>query len=406
MYRILYLGQDKITYSRLREDFPLHMRLEPAFRRSHLKESLSSSETHGIILPLPSPGPEDLGFLKSVIGTPGAPGVIVTANFMTPAQAVCCMRQGAFDCITGPVNGKLVGASLERLIRPASVETRQTDRLIAGSSQVVERLTDRLIKYSDLDHPVLITGETGSGKELAARMIHRFGDRSGGPFTAVNCATFPDDIIGSELFGSKRGAFTGSVDRPGLFESSTRGVLFLDEIAELSLQGQACLLRIIEDGQVRRIGSNTSRAVDVRIIAATNRDLRVAVKNGLFRSDLFYRLDILGITVPPLRKRKEDIPVLTRNYLKKIRGDIRWRIDSGALAVLVRYDWPGNVRELQSVLLRATLSAENGVLKAGDLFQDAEIHHLCFRDGKSGVISDNSGSNKQTAARRHISGRR
>lgn len=367
MYRILYLGQDINTYSRLREGFPSHMRLEPSYERTHLKESLSFSKTHGIILPLSYPGPEDLGFLKKVIGTPGAPGVIVTANFMTAPQAVCCMRFGAFDCITGPVDGRLIGASLERMIRPASSEVEKTDQLIAGSSQAVAKLTDRLVKYSDLPFPVLITGETGSGKELAARMIHRCGDRRGGPLTAVNCASFPDDILGAEMFGSKKGAFTGSVDRPGLFECSSGGVLFLDEIGELSIQGQACLLRIIEEGKVRRMGSNTTRPVNVRIIAATNRDLRVSMKLGTFRSDLFYRLNILGVTVPPLRKRKEDIPILTRNYLNEIRGDIHWRIDSSALAILVRYNWPGNVRELQSVLLRATLSAENGFLTAGDI---------------------------------------
>lgn len=367
MYKILYLGQDINTYSRLKDGFPPHMRLEPSFERIPLRGSLTFTKSHGIILPLPSPGPEDLGFLKKVIRTPGAPGVIVTANFMTAAQAVCCMRQGAFDCITGPVNGKLIGASLDRMIRPVSSGMDETDRLIAGCSKAVEKLTDRLVKYSDLPFPVLITGETGSGKELAARMIHRCGDRRDGPFNAVNCASFPDDILGSEIFGSTKGAFTGSVDRPGLFESSDGGILFLDEIGELSIQGQASLLRIIEEGKVRRMGSNSTRSVDVRVIAATNRDLRVSMKNGLFRTDLFYRLNILGVTVPPLRKRKEDISILTRNYLNKIRGDIHWRVDSGALAMLARYNWPGNVRELQSVLLCATLSAENGVLTAGDI---------------------------------------
>jgi transcriptional regulator with PAS, ATPase and Fis domain len=224
-----------------------------------------------------------------------------------------------------------------------------------------------LEKYSDLPYPVLITGETGSGKELAARTIHSQSNRRSGPFTAVNCASFPDDILGSELFGSRRGAFTGSVDRPGLFESSNGGTLFLDEIGELSIQGQACLLRVIEDGEVRRIGANTTRAVDVRVVAATNRDLRYSMKNGIFRSDLFYRLNLLGVTVPPLRKRREDIPDLSRDYLRKIRSDVHWRVESAAMALLVRHAWPGNVRELQSVLLRATLTAENGVLRAGDI---------------------------------------
>jgi DNA-binding NtrC family response regulator len=367
MYRILYLGQDKNTYTRLRDGFPIHMHLEPEHERNRLKERLSVSKTHGIILPFHSPGLEDFGFLKRIIGTPNVPGVIVTASYMTAPQAVCCMRHGAFDCLVGPVNGEVMGACLNRMIRPEKRKNQTPERLIAGRSQVVEKLLDRLEKYSDLPYPVLITGETGSGKELAARTIHSQSNRRCGPFTAVNCASFPDDILGSELFGSRRGAFTGSVDRPGLFESSNGGTLFLDEIGELSIQGQACLLRIIEDGVVRRIGANTTRAVDVRVVAATNRDLRYSMKNGIFRSDLFYRLNLLGVTVPPLRKRREDIPDLSRNYLRKIRSDVHWRVESAAMALLVRHSWPGNVRELQSVLLRATLSAENGVLRAGDI---------------------------------------
>ncbi len=371
MYRILYLGQDKINYSRLRDGLPAYMRLETEQERKGLKDSLASERTHGLIIPLSNPGPDDLGYLKKVLGIPGVPGVIVTANFMTAAQAVCCIRHGAFDCLTGPVNGEVMGACLNRMIHIChpgkSPDIEYPEKLIAGDSSAIVDLIDRLIKYSDLPYPVLITGETGSGKELAARTIHLHSRRRNGPFTAVNCASYPDDILGSEMFGSKRGAFTGSVDRPGLFESSSGGTLFLDEIGELSIQGQACLLRVIEEGTVRRMGSNTTKPVDVRVVAATNRNLRESMKNGIFRSDLFYRLNLLGVTVPPLRKRREDIPRLTRDYLKKIRSDLHWRVESGAMALLVRYNWPGNVRELQSVLLRASLSAENGVLRTGDI---------------------------------------
>ena len=363
MYRILYLGQKKINYFRLKDGLPEHIHLEPEHERSGLEKSLASTRTHGIILPLSNPGPDELGYLKKVLGIPGVPGVIVIANYMTAAQAVCCMRHGAFDCLTGPVNGIVMGSCLNRMIHIYHSD----EKLIAGNSSVIEDLIDRLIKYSDLPHPVLITGETGSGKELAARTIHYHSRRRDGPFTAVNCAYFPDDILGSELFGSRRGAFTGSVDRPGLFESSCGGTLFLDEIGELSIQGQASLLRVIEEGTVRRMGSNETKSVDVRILAATNRNLRDSMKNGLFRSDLFYRLNLLGVTVPPLRKRREDIPRLSRDYLKKIRSDQHWRIESGAMAMLVHHTWPGNVRELQSVLLRASLSVENGVLRAGDI---------------------------------------
>ncbi len=373
MYRILYLGQDKTIYSRLRENLPIYMRLEPEYVRTRLEGSLRSAETHGIILPLYNPGPEDLSFLKGVIGIPEVPGVIVTANYMTTAQAVCCMRYGAFDCLTGTVNGEVMGACLNRMIHhsapglQAESESSSSYDLIAGNSTAVKDLRNRLIKYSELPYPVLITGETGSGKELAAKMIHNHSNRSNGPFTAVNCAAYPDDLLGSEMFGSRKGAFTGSIDRPGLIESSSGGTLFLDEIAELSLRGQASLLRVIEDGCVRRMGSHTVKSVDIRIVAATNQDLRYCMKQGTFRSDLFYRLNLLGVSIPPLRKRKGDIPRLVRDYLEKLRIDLNWRVDSTAMSVLINHNWPGNVRELQSVLLGASLSAGNGILRVKDI---------------------------------------
>jgi transcriptional regulator with GAF, ATPase, and Fis domain len=157
------------------------------------------------------------------------------------------------------------------------------------------------------------------------------------------------------------------VDRPGLIESADGGSLFLDEIGELSKQGQASLLRVIEEGTLRRLGSNHSRHVDVRLIAATNRDLQTAVRNGLFRADLYYRINQLGVTIPPLRKRRQDIPEIARKYLVSLRPDVNWRIESGTLAILARYGWPGNVRELQSVLLKATLSARNGIVLPRDI---------------------------------------
>jgi two-component system nitrogen regulation response regulator GlnG/two-component system response regulator HydG len=214
---------------------------------------------------------------------------------------------------------------------------------------------------------VLLTGETGSGKELAAETIHNLSRYAEGPFTAVNCASYNDDLLGSEMFGSLRGAFTGSTDRPGLFEISNGGTLFLDEIGELSIRGQASLLRVIEEGCVRRMGSHKTRAVDVRIIAATNKNLQKGMKLGTFRKDLFFRLNLLGINVPPLRKRKADIPRLSRNYLKSLFPETPWRLESPAVSLLISHSWPGNVRELQSVLLKASINAERGIIRTRDI---------------------------------------
>jgi len=367
MYRILYMGQEKADYSLLRDSLPLCMKLESEYERTNLQTRLHSVRPHGIILPISSPRLEDFSFLKELIGIPRVPGVIVTANYMTAAQAVSCMRFGAYDCLTGPVSGEVLGACLKRMIQPTDDDSDVSKQAIAGNSPAVKALRHRIIKYAELPYPVLITGETGSGKELVAGIIHTLSRHRKGPFTAVNCASYNDELLGSEMFGSLRGAYTGSTDRPGLFEISNGGTVFLDEIAELSIRGQASLLRVIEEGYVRRMGSSKIRAVDVRIVAATNKDLRKCMKLGSFRNDLFFRLNLLGITVPPLRNRKEDIPRLSRNYLKTLFPETPWRLESPAVSILINHHWPGNVRELQSVLLRASIMAKRGIIRAEDL---------------------------------------
>ena len=347
------------------------MKLEPESEKINLQTSIQTVKPHGIILSLSNPGPEEFSFLKKIIEIPQVPGVIVTSNYMTAAQAVSCMRFGAYDCLTGPANGEVIAACLKRMIHPklseSESEEKKAEPLLAGNSPAVNALRSRLQKFSKLPYPVLISGETGSGKELAAKTIHSLGNRCQKPFTAVNCASFNDDLLGSEMFGSTSGAFTGSTNRAGLFEITTGGTLFLDEIAEFSLRAQASLLRVIEDGYIRRVGSHKTKPVNVRIIAATNKDLRLCIRQGTFRNDLFFRLNLLEVTVPPLRERKEDIPRLCRDYLQTLPEGNRWRIENSALSVLVRYRWPGNVRELQAVLLKASLTAVNFRLKAGDI---------------------------------------
>jgi transcriptional regulator with PAS, ATPase and Fis domain len=213
---------------------------------------------------------------------------------------------------------------------------------------------------------VLIEGESGSGKELVARAVHRAGPRRDRPFCALNCAALPDDLIEAELFGHARGSFTGAVsDRAGVFEEAHGGTLFLDEVGELSPRAQAKVLRTIQEGELRRLGENVSRRVDVRIVAATNRDLRQEVDAGRFRRDLLYRLDVIRITVPPLRDRREDIAVLAEHVWREATARIgsRATLSAATVAALSSHDWPGNVRELQNVLAAlAVRSAKRGVV--------------------------------------------
>ncbi len=213
---------------------------------------------------------------------------------------------------------------------------------------------------------MLVDGESGSGKELVARAIHRGGPRRQRPFCTVNCAALPDDLVEAELFGHARGAFTGAVaERAGVFEEAHGGTLFLDEVGELAPRAQAKVLRVIQEGELRRVGENVSRRVDVRLVAATNRDLQREVEAGRFRLDLLFRLDVVHITVPPLRERRDDIPLLAEQFWRESTGRIgsRATLAASTISALARYDWPGNVRELQNVLAAlAVRSPKRGIV--------------------------------------------
>jgi transcriptional regulator with GAF, ATPase, and Fis domain len=242
---------------------------------------------------------------------------------------------------------------------------------LSGVTELVDDLRRAVERAAAAPFAVLIEGESGSGKELVARAIHRSGPRRDRVFCTVNCAAMPDDLIEAELFGHARGSFTGAVaDRPGVFEEAHGGTLFLDEVGELSPRAQAKLLRVIQEGELRRIGENVSRRVDARLLAATNRDLRQEVAAGRFRLDLLYRLDVIRISVPPLRDRREDIPVLAEQFWRDATARIgsRATLGAAAIAALARYDWPGNVRELQNVLASlAVRSAKRGVVPVSAL---------------------------------------
>jgi len=232
-----------------------------------------------------------------------------------------------------------------------------------GQSDVMRQLAERVKAASRVTGTVLVTGETGSGKELVARAIHSYSERSTHRFVAVDCGAMPEDLIESELFGFKRGAFTSAIaDKSGLFEEANGGTLFLDEVANTSRHFQAKLLRALQEKQIRRLGDNAVRSLDIRVIAATNRDLRELVLKGDFREDLFYRLNVFPIQVPPLRNRLEDIPLLVEAMLGG-----RKRITTAALEKLLRYQFPGNVRELENIVEAASYTA------AGEMIEDHDV---------------------------------
>ena len=366
MYQFLFMGADSSVFSELTEGLPLSMNLQMVEKKDRLFEILGKDSFHGLILSFSKggPAPEDLGYLKSILGRPRVPDVVVVADQISVSQVVCCMRCGAADCLTGPVNGEILGLVLANIIRERREEAAING--ILGDSAAMAGFRGRLMRYANTDHPVLIAGETGSGKDLAARTIHHLSGRRKGPFVPVNCAAYSDEILSSELFGSCRGAFTGAIDRRGLFQSAQGGTIFLDEIGELSLKGQAKLLRVIEEKKVRPVGSHQLVPLDVRIVAATNRDLGSSAASGMFRADLYYRLNLLGITVPPLRGRSGDIPLLARYFLKSLAGPSK-KIEPAAMSLLVKHNWPGNVRELHAVMVKASLESSGNTIRPGDI---------------------------------------
>jgi len=242
---------------------------------------------------------------------------------------------------------------------------------MVGESMVMRRMYDRMERIAGADLPVLITGESGSGKELVARALHTSGPRGGKPFRAIFCGNLTADLLESELFGYKKGAFTGAIaDKPGLLDLTNHGTLFLDEIGDVPMQVQAKLLRFLQDGEYQRLGDPQERQVDVRILSATNKDLKEEIKGGRFREDLFYRLNVLAIQTPPLRGRDGELTLLAAAILAKVAartGQPSRRISAAALKALTRHPWPGNVRELENVLARAA------VLARGDLIEPEDI---------------------------------
>jgi DNA-binding NtrC family response regulator len=296
--------------------------------------------------------------------------VVFLTAFATIELAVESMRRGAFDFITKPFIPEVLLASATRAMehtRLVRENTRLRDTVvrlegsseIAGPSVAIRQLREQIARVAPTNATVLVTGETGTGKELVARAIHRSSLRADQPLVAINCAAFTETLLESELFGHERGAFTGADRaREGVFEAAHEGTLFLDEASEMSLPAQAKLLRVLTDGLITRLGSTKPRRTDVRLLVATNRDLKKRVNEGRFREDLYYRLAVVPLTVPPLRDHREDIPELCALFLAQAARDLKTpprRITVEAIHTLLAYDFPGNIRELRNLIERACI---------------------------------------------------
>jgi len=304
--------------------------------------------------------------------------VILISGFGTLETAVEAVREGAFDYISKPFNVNEVISTARRALKgrdagaPAAVllkEYSEASGLVGHSHKMIE-LYKEIALVAASRSTVLITGESGTGKELVARALHRNSTRASGAFVAVNCGAITETLLESELFGHVKGSFTGAtVDKRGLFEEANDGTILLDEIGETSLALQVKLLRVLQEGEIRRVGGSRSVRVDVRVLAATNRDLEREVKEGRFREDLYYRLSVVTLRVPPLRERSEDLPLLAAHALRQARdsGARAATISEEALVLLSSYDWPGNVRELENTIAHAALYARGHVITPEDL---------------------------------------
>jgi len=354
-----------------------------------------------ILTDLKMEGMDGIEFIESLPGEPFKPSVIVMTAYGTISSAVEAIKKGAFDYLAKPVDKDLLLITVKRAAEMANLlkENMQLQKAlfdrfkiegIIGHSRKMVEAVEIMKKVSSSTVTVLILGESGTGKELAARAIHYNSPRRMKPFTAVNCAAIPESLIESELFGYEPGAFTGATSRNiGLFEATNGGTIFLDEVGDLPALTQSKILRILQDREIRRLGGRESIRVDVRILAATNKDLEKEILNRTFREDLYYRLKVITIELPPLRERKEDLPELVNFFVGKYNQEFGKRvkgIEETALKLLREYNWPGNIRQLESVIERAILMCDSSLIGPEDIkgelrfFQGRDAFYLDIPD--------------------------
>jgi len=331
-----------------------------------------------VITDMKMSGMDGLMVLKSIKERSPETLVIIITAFGTVDVAVEAMKAGALDYITKPFNRDELRLTVKKALQFSGLaeenkrlknelSDKADYRTIVGSSKEMEKVFDVIRKVSDTEASILIAGESGTGKELVARSIHANSSRKNAPFVAINCAAIPRDLLESELFGHVKGAFTGAVrDKTGKFQLADGGTLFLDEVGDLPVELQPKLLRALQEREVEPVGGTKAEKLDVRVLSATNLDVDKATADGTFREDLYYRLSVIPIHLPPLRDRRKDIPVLIRHFCSKHGGE-KLSFDQDALETLVRYPWPGNVRELENTVERLLIMRDSNVISLKDL---------------------------------------
>jgi two-component system, NtrC family, response regulator AtoC len=340
---------------------------------------------HTVITDLKMPGLDGMGLLRKLaIDHPDVPVVMITAHGSVE-NAVEAVKLGAFDYVEKPFDQEQIRQVVAKALkthalsrrdpRPEEAGTRGRFRLV-GDAPAIRSIYAIIEKVANTPSTVLITGESGTGKELIARALHENSSRHAGPFIKINCAAIPKTLMESELFGYEKGAFTGAVGaKPGRFELAHGGTLFLDEIGEIPVEMQVKLLRVLQESEFERVGGIKTIKVDVRLVTATNRDLAAELQTGGFREDLYYRLNVVPIHLPPLRDRREDIPLLVSHFITKFNDRLRkeiTHIEPAAVDRLVSYNWPGNIRELENVIERTMLFCEGSVIRLSNL--PGELH--------------------------------
>ena len=345
--------------------------------------SLAKQNTYDVVLlDIMMPGEDGISVMKKLKTDPSAPAIIVLTGKATVETAVEAMKYGAYDYLTKPYKldelviiinrayefGRL---SIKTQLLEQELVRKETPFRFIGSSRQMKEIHDLIQKIAPTDSPVFIQGESGTGKELVANTIWHYSRRNSVPIIALNCATFSDNLIESEVFGHEKGAFTNAYEtKHGIVEVADKGTLFLDEIAEMPVGLQAKLLRFLDTGEFRRVGGNKIMHVDVRVLAATNKDLRERIQQGTFREDLYYRLNVINITIPPLRERSADVEELAGYFAQKYGQKLSKTIQGftpEAFEALRRYGWPGNVRELENVIERAVILCDSDRINRKDL---------------------------------------